>query len=129
MSIADEILKLPTLTAEMIIDADDCTGSTHMTERKQWGRLMAEQLAAVSREAVLRVVADQPDVHFAIKAQCERCREGYTPHRHENADYIPNFTNVEVGDWTHPCTLKHDWKFCEAAEIHEALYARRAPQP
>jgi formylmethanofuran dehydrogenase subunit E len=32
------------LTGEMIIKADNKTGSTHMTDRETWGDLMAEQL-------------------------------------------------------------------------------------
>lgn len=39
-----EKARIVPLTGEMIIKCDGRTGSTHMTDREQWGALMAQQL-------------------------------------------------------------------------------------
>lgn len=91
MSLTDEILKLPTyrkfnfntlellvsrkavlgivagarLTPETIIKADRRTGSSHMTNREEWGELMAEQLGVPL--ASLEAFADK--LEAAIKAR------------------------------------------------------------
>ena len=66
------------ITAEMIIKFDRRTGSTHMTDREQWGELMAEQInSAMSPEDIHDCpTGDQDDCTSMIVMEAERQGKG-----------------------------------------------------
>ena len=44
--------KMQKVSAELIVKFDQQTGSTHMIDRQEWGRLMAEKINQAIRESM-----------------------------------------------------------------------------